>query len=640
MVAQVSNPTPRMIRVYCPSHKVGFLTAANSTIECSSQTHTLTRDFPTESFWEYCCDCQHYWPIDGTRSNAASDECPVCERTIVRRALCAHCKVVSVESDDAVKRKTYSISSEGTVSPACPGCLRRPAGRALEHKCETFGGAFVTTRDLCPFCDENLEPPPKFPCSVADYVQKLPRSAVYVSFESNTGLLKQTPYGRCVLVPVRGETSLSIVIPRATTLSSKQNYYNVYYELFNCENPAGGDVVILSPAVAESVEEGWQLKEAGFIEIKAAPEPNQPEITCVHCGTPARSKHTFCKRCGARLQSPPAADPIEDAASSPAETFADASPYVTDELSDHAADEPTAESSDWASKVQGLQTRTIVGVLGGIVVLGIVLSLIAVSSKPSNSVEKRLDTAITQRRIFGAAGESAYDFYNQLKNSGATEETLRPYRERLLPQLIAGNYQMIEQFMVPGSDDPPLADWQSAYQSLQWAAELKPGDSRLTSRLAYCEGRIAYLSKADDQAIQAWTRAAEADKSWPLPINGIGLIYTARKDHRTARTYYLAAAQRDPSWAYPYNNIGTSYYLEKNYYDAKGYYQKAIQIAPRWARPHSWLGDIALKEKDYATAIQEFSLVLDSNATGTKNMDLDRIRRELDLARQQSASQY
>lgn len=574
-----------------------------------------------------------------TRGNTASDECPVCERSVARRVLCAHCKVVGVESDDPVKHKTYTISSSGAMSPACPGCLRRPAGPTREHKCEEFTGVFTTTRDICPFCEENLEPPPGFPCSVAAYLQKLPRSAVNVNFESGTRLLKESPYGECVLVPIRGESALAIVIPRATTLSSKQNYYNVYYELFNCENPASGDVVILSPAVVETVDEGWQLKEAGFIEILAAPAPAPPQNICAQCGTPAGSKHTFCKRCGARLPTAPVTSSVEPEPEPLAETFDQEPDYDRADLTaEPTKDESVAESSDWASKIQGMQTKTILGVLGGIVFVGIVLSLIAYSSTSTNSVEKRLDAAITQRHIFGFGGESAHELYDQLKNSGASEATLRPYRERLLPQLVNGNYQMIDQLMIPGSDDPPLADWQSAYQSLQWAAELKPGDAKLASRLAYCEGRIAYLSNAEDQAIKSWNRAAEADKSWPLPINGIGLIYTAHKDYRTARSYYFAAVQRSPDWAYPYNNLGTAYYYEQDYYNAKTYYQKAVQLAPRWARPHSWLGEIALREKDYNTAVQEFSLVLDPNATGTKNMKLDTIQKRLDTARRQATT--
>ena len=119
-----------------------------------------------------------------------------------------------------------------------------------------------------------------------------------------------------------------------------------------------------------------------------------------------------------------------------------------------------------------------------------------------------------------------------------------------------------------------------------------------------------------------------------MPVNGIGLIYTSRKKYSDARRYYFEAVRRDANWAYPYNNLGTAFYLERNTTEAKGYYQKAVELAPQWARPHSWLGDIAMKEQDYNTAIQEFSLVLDPNATGTKNMDLDKIRRQLEIAQQ------
>jgi hypothetical protein len=47
-----------------------------------------------------------------------------------------------------------------------------------------------------------------------------------------------------------------------------------------------------------------------------------------------------------------------------------------------------------------------------------------------------------------------------------------------------------------------------------------------------------------------------------------------------------------------------------------------------------------MRENDYATAVQEFSLVFDPGATGTKNMDLPKIQRELDRARERVAFQY
>jgi len=592
---------------------------------------TLAHDFPSESFWEYCCDCQHYWPIDAAKGNKASDECPVCERHVDRRALCSECKVVSVESNDAGKRKAFFISSHAMTKPACPGCLRLSNQAVLEHTCPDFNGVFVTTRDVCPFCDERLEPPPDFPCPVKSYIEKLPRSAVAASFDPGSGLLNEAPTGQYFVIPTARESSLSIVIPGAVRLSSKQDYYNSYYELFNCENPLAGEVSILSPAVVESVEGGWQLREAGFIEITPDPEPTTGPaiITCANCGQSANAEYTFCKKCGARIKPGSSHERAEQFSAPP-------STEQTTEIFGAPDYSPPLEVSAPVAGYLGPSVKTILGVVGGIALIGIVLTIIAVSTKNNPDIEKKLDQAIATGQIFSPATDNAHDLYYQLKNSGATEEKLRPYRERLLPLLTSRKLEMIKEFMVPGSDDPPLPDWQNAYQALHWAVELKPGDSSLLARSLYCEGRIAYLSKDEDRAIQVWTRAADADKSWPLPVNGIGLIYTARKNYPAARNYYFEAMRRDTSWAPPYNNIGTSHYMEKNFSDAKDYYQKAAQLAPRWARPHSWLGDIAMRDKDYNTAIQEFSLVLDANATGTKNMDLDKIRRQLDLARQKA----
>jgi tetratricopeptide (TPR) repeat protein len=289
----------------------------------------------------------------------------------------------------------------------------------------------------------------------------------------------------------------------------------------------------------------------------------------------------------------------------------------------------------------GLNTKTVLAVVGGIAGLGVLMTIIAVvaGNNKTRALQDKLDNAIARGQFLTPTTDNAHDLYYQLKNGGASEETLRSYREKLVPPLTNHFYQLINAFMVAGADDPPLPDWQAAYDALRWASELKPEDKGLAARTAYCEGRLAFLTKNEDRAIEAWTRAANADKGWPLPVNGIGLIYSARKDYAKARTYYFDAVQRDSNWAYPYNNLGTSYYMERNYYDAKGYYQKAIQLAPHWARPHSWLGDIALKENDYATAVQEFSLVFEPGATGTKNMDLPKIQKQLDLARQRSTFQ-
>lgn len=633
MAANPSTVTSRIIRVYCPTHKVSFVIAAGPTIQCSSGTHALARDFPAESFWEYCCDCQHYRPIDA--NSKGSDDCPVCERKIARRSVCAECKVISIESDEAGRRKAFSISAQGTVTPTCPGCLRRSNKQGFEHECQDFTRTFFTTRDTCPFCDESLEPPPAFPCSVAAYLEKLPPAAVIVGFDAESGLVQEMTSGECYLTPLARDSALSIVIPKFASLSSKQDYYNSYYELFNCENPAAGEVTIKSPAIVEAVEGGWQVREAGFIEIVPAPQAevdDQAKITCAFCGTIATTGHSFCKRCGTRL-TPEATEP-RTSNDTQSKTNSPSYPVATPPQPGHKFPAQTVQSL-------GVQTKTFLGIVGGLAGLVILILIIALaSSNSTRALEQQLDSAIASGQFLTPATNNAHDLYYQLKNTGASEDTLRGYREKLVPLLTDRFYKMIREFTIAGNEEPPMGEWQKAYESLRWASELNPEDKALVARTAYCEGRVAFISKDESRAIEAWTRASNADKTFALPVNGIGLIYTGRKNYSAARTYYLDAIQRDAKWAVPYNNVGTSYYMERNYSDAKGYYQKAAELAPQWARPHSWLADIAMRESDYATAVQEFSLVLEPGMTGTKGMDFAKIQKQLDLARERSAYQY
>lgn len=628
MAAVPKNPSVKAIKVYCPVHKLGFSAGATPAIECPNQNHTIATNFPYDPHWQYCCDCQHYIP---GQLDAAAD-CQACDRPIVKRFLCSDCQLISVESSSPGRRKEFSISSNGAPSPACPGCLKPAKGTPKEHQCPDYPYPFVTTRAVCPFCDDVLEPPPAFPCSVSSFRSSLKHSPATLGFDTESNLLTETEDGSYLLIKNSGNSRFPLVIPSFSHLSSKQDYYDTYYELFNCENPTGGEIYILSPAVVEEADNGWVLREAGLIEIKADPAAvntqvtQQMDLACSHCGTRSSPGHVFCKKCGSRLyvEAVPANEQSPPIFELAGEQFPDDSVTIP-----VAGDEVTS-----VPHKPFYPLKTIVGVVGGIASLGIILTIIVVLSTSANSIEKKLDKAIATGNFSPPANDNAYDLYQQLKNSGASEQKLSPYRDRILPGLTDSTLQMMKNFMIAGSDDPSLSEWQVAAQKLSWALDLQPNDRTLLSRSLYAQGRIAYLTKDENLALSIWTRAAEADTSWPLPENGIGLIHFANKNYATARAHYQIAIKRDPNWPYPYNNMGTSYYMEKNYSEAKGYYQQASQLAPTWARPHSWLGDIAMKEQDYQTAFSEFSLVVDANATGTKNMDLDKIHRQLEFARE------
>jgi Flp pilus assembly protein TadD len=127
-------------------------------------------------------------------------------------------------------------------------------------------------------------------------------------------------------------------------------------------------------------------------------------------------------------------------------------------------------------------------------------------------------------------------------------------------------------------------------------------------------------------------RAAELDRAWALPANGVGLALNERRDFPGARAYLEEAVRRDPEWAIPYNSIGTSYLLEENLDDAERNYRKAAELLPTWPRPRAWLGDIAARRGDHAAAAVEYQAALDLDTADPPSLDRARLQLKLDAA--------
>jgi hypothetical protein len=126
-------------------------------IVCESNGEALAHNFPYESFWEYCCDCQSFWPSNLAKGGSIEDRCPICSREVVRRFVCALCKMMSQESGEGSRRKAFTITPSGLVEPTCPGCLGRADSIASNHHCDEAKADFTTPRETCPFCHESLK---------------------------------------------------------------------------------------------------------------------------------------------------------------------------------------------------------------------------------------------------------------------------------------------------------------------------------------------------------------------------------------------------------------------------------------------------------------------------------------------------
>lgn len=343
------------MRVFCPEHKRGFFAPRQSPIKCENRGHVLgTLDFegegrvPAEILWQYCCNCEHFCPVDFDREGL--ERCPVCTRRSSLLYLCDRCHVISFESTTPLQTKNFTLNAEGVPQPSCPCCLRPAAADLHEHFCEELSTTFITALNTCPACDERLDVLPAFPSSVAVYLKRT-RSAnkVNVTFDYETESFVPVEDGEFVLVT---NDDSAFVLPRAPRFAARRDFYEYYQDYYHCPNPDAGEVHIVRPAMVTRGANGWKLETTGVLEVvvdqpkkkivpavvseEVTPKPPEPtpliapvetrpappvpetkpapivaaetkresdETECTECGALVESRYSFCWKCGHALAS-------------------------------------------------------------------------------------------------------------------------------------------------------------------------------------------------------------------------------------------------------------------------------------------------------------------------------------------------
>src|SRR5436190_1491495 len=129
----MSHETGGHLVFYCHQHQLRFRVSAGASVTCEQGQHEIGVGFPSESWWQYCCDCATFWPSDLSNGHLHQADCVVCERPTARRYVCSTCRVVSIESAVPVRRKLHSITAENGISPDCPGCQKQSDRPPAEH---------------------------------------------------------------------------------------------------------------------------------------------------------------------------------------------------------------------------------------------------------------------------------------------------------------------------------------------------------------------------------------------------------------------------------------------------------------------------------------------------------------------------
>jgi hypothetical protein len=146
-------------RGYCTQCKCGFSLSRGSKVECG-KGHQLASNFPYDSFWNYCCGCDSFYPSNGLEGIEAEANCLHCDRLINRRFFCDRCNVITLEAGDESRRRPVEFSEDGYPFPSCPGCLLPAVATNLFiHDCYPLWATFLTERPVCPFCNEKITKP-------------------------------------------------------------------------------------------------------------------------------------------------------------------------------------------------------------------------------------------------------------------------------------------------------------------------------------------------------------------------------------------------------------------------------------------------------------------------------------------------
>ena len=428
------------MRVFCPEHKRGFFAPRQSPIKCENRGHLLGEiDFegegrvPAEIRWQYCCNCEHFCPVDFDREGL--ERCPVCTRRSSLLYLCDRCHVISFESNTPLETKNFTLTADGVPQPSCPGCLHSASADLHEHFCEAISATFITALNTCPICEDRLDVAPAFPSTVTLYLKRT-RAAnkINVTFDYETESFVPVEDGEFVVVT---NEEPAVVLPRAPRFGSRRDFYEYYQDYYHCPKPDAGELHIVQPATVTPTASGWKLETMGALEVvldqpkpKALPVPLTPPVPvmreevlvpkppepippiataakqqstekpCSECGALVESRYAFCWKCGNALT--PESKPSRGNNPSRGTLLSSAMAVDDDELTvQHEMRPPTASVFPWSTTKQPEHPSSSRGsvlkliAIGGVAFLLLALGMAGLTRSADSPVATETATAPT-----------------------------------------------------------------------------------------------------------------------------------------------------------------------------------------------------------------------------------------------------
>ncbi len=288
--------------VWCAQHAVRFPFNPGSDEQTCPAGHSVR----LEGVVGYCPSCDLHWDV---REVEQPETCPYCQTGNVRRYLCHVCQ-----------RLTYlPVESADTT---CQGCGTPFAQTVLPHACRVLRAEFVTSRQVCPACQESIRQrvatsspttkqstngaaptpvPTTVPMAVSDAgaeqtftpaetedaggirltgpVRSRALHATYgsrlvrVHFDYNLRRFLRNEKGLFYACGIGTPPTQYHIIPSWSRFGVAGDFVHWFSEIFDCPQPKGGDIWVHVPALADA--EG-KLLQKGLLEIDRPPEEVLP----------------------------------------------------------------------------------------------------------------------------------------------------------------------------------------------------------------------------------------------------------------------------------------------------------------------------------------------------------------------------
>jgi tetratricopeptide (TPR) repeat protein len=116
----------------------------------------------------------------------------------------------------------------------------------------------------------------------------------------------------------------------------------------------------------------------------------------------------------------------------------------------------------------------------------------------------------------------------------------------------------------------------------------------------------AYLAHdEDDQALEAFEKAAAVDPKLPMLHYHLGVIYNRRHELARAEKEFREDIALEPNVPYDYDQLGAVCAAQEEFDAARAAFEKAVQLDPRIARSWYGLAKIEKDRKHYTLALKD-----------------------------------